>query len=158
MMLQEDEIPVRDTIRGVCKILCLDPLYIANDGKPLAIVAHELAPSILTRMRSHPLGGDTRIVGQILEAPPGMVLMKTSIGGTRVVDNSLRRATATYLLTRTHSSLLGGVPSPMHPLSSAEALSVSFPSTTTRRNAHLQREISRERVRTLLVVSPDKKP
>jgi hydrogenase expression/formation protein HypE len=86
MMLQEGEIPVRDTVRGVCELLGLDPLYVANEGKLLAVVAPELAPGILARMQRHPLGRDSRMIGQILEAPQGMVLMKTSIGGTRVVD------------------------------------------------------------------------
>jgi hydrogenase expression/formation protein HypE len=86
MMLQEDEIPVRESVRGVCEILGLDPVYVANEGKLLAVVAPELAPRLLVRMQSHPLGRDSRIIGQILESPQDMVLMKTAIGGTRVVD------------------------------------------------------------------------
>jgi hydrogenase expression/formation protein HypE len=85
MMLHENEIPVRDTVRGVCEILGLDPLYVANEGKLLAIVAPEFAPRILARMQKHQLGRDSRIIGQIIEAPQGMVLIKTSVGGTRVV-------------------------------------------------------------------------
>jgi hydrogenase expression/formation protein HypE len=86
MMLQEDEIPVRDTVRGACEMLGLDPLYVANEGKLLAITSAELAPKVLQRMRTHPLGQESRIIGQVLEAPQGMVLMRTSIGGTRIVD------------------------------------------------------------------------
>jgi hydrogenase expression/formation protein HypE len=86
MMLQEDEIPVRDTVRGACEMLGLDPLYVANEGKLLAVVSAKLAPQVLERMRSHPLGRDSRLIGQVLDGPRGMVLMKTSIGGTRVVD------------------------------------------------------------------------
>jgi hydrogenase expression/formation protein HypE len=86
MMLREEEIPVRDTVRGGCEMLGLDPLYVANEGKLLAVVAAELAPKILQRMQSHPLGRDSRMIGQVLEAPQGMVLMKTTIGGTRIVD------------------------------------------------------------------------
>jgi hydrogenase expression/formation protein HypE len=86
MMLQEDEIPVRDTVRGACEMLGLDPLYVANEGKLLAVVSAELAPRVLERMRIHPLGRESRMIGQVLESPQGMVLMKTSIGGTRVVD------------------------------------------------------------------------
>jgi hydrogenase expression/formation protein HypE len=85
-MLREDEIPVRETVRGACEMLGLDPLYVANEGKLLAVVSPELAPKILRRMQSHPLGRDSRIVGQVMESPQGMVLMKTEIGGTRVVD------------------------------------------------------------------------
>jgi hydrogenase expression/formation protein HypE len=86
MMLEEDRIPVRDTVRGACEILGLDPLYVANEGKVIAVVADELAPEVLRRMQDHPLGRESRVVGQVLEGPKGMVLMKTSIGGTRVVD------------------------------------------------------------------------
>jgi hydrogenase expression/formation protein HypE len=86
MMLQETEIPVRETVRGACEMLGLDPLYVANEGKLLAIVAPEIAEKILARMQTHPLGRDSRIIGQVIEPPQGMVLMKTTIGGTRVVD------------------------------------------------------------------------
>lgn len=86
MMLYEAEIPVRDTVRGACEVLGLDPLYVANEGKLIAVVSAELAPKILQRMQSHPLGRQSKMIGQVLEAPQGMVLMKTSIGGTRVVD------------------------------------------------------------------------
>jgi len=86
MMLHEHEIPVRDTVRGACEMLGLDPLYVANEGKLLAIVSADAAPKVLARMQSHPLGIESRMIGQVLEGPEGMVLMKTSIGGTRVVD------------------------------------------------------------------------
>lgn len=86
VMLQEEDIPVRETVRGACEMLGLDPLYVANEGKLIAVVSAEAAPSVLRRMRSHPLGGESREIGQIIEAPSGMVLMKTSVGGTRVVD------------------------------------------------------------------------
>jgi hydrogenase expression/formation protein HypE len=67
-------------------MLGLDPLYVANEGKLLAVVSAELAPRILERMQSHPLGRESRMIGQVLEGPQGMVLMKTLIGGTRIVD------------------------------------------------------------------------
>ncbi|HEY4358539.1 MAG TPA: hydrogenase expression/formation protein HypE [Acidobacteriaceae bacterium] len=86
MMLQEDAILVRETVRGACEMLGLDPLYVANEGKLLAVVSTEHAEKILQRMHRHPLGKESRIIGQVLESPPGMVLMKTRIGGTRVVD------------------------------------------------------------------------
>ena len=86
MMLHEDQIPVRETVRGACEMLGLDPLYVANEGKLLAVVSAELAPKLLHRMQSHPLGRESRMIGQVMETPQGMVLMKTSIGGTRVVD------------------------------------------------------------------------
>ena len=86
MMLQEEQIPVRETVRGACEMLGLDPLYVANEGKLLAIVSEQQAPKILESMRSHPLGRESRIIGQVTEGPKGMVLIKTLIGGTRVVD------------------------------------------------------------------------
>jgi hydrogenase expression/formation protein HypE len=86
VMLREEDIPVRETVRGACEILGLDPLYVANEGKLIAVVSAEAAPGVLRRMRSHPLGRESREIGQIIEAPSGMVLMKTSVGGTRVVD------------------------------------------------------------------------
>jgi hydrogenase expression/formation protein HypE len=86
MMLEEDKIPVRDTVRGACEMLGLDPLYVANEGKLLAVVSADLAAKVLRRMQSHPLGRESAIIGQVIEAPQGMVLMKTLIGGTRVVD------------------------------------------------------------------------
>lgn len=86
MMLRETEIPVRDTVRGACEILGLDPLYVANEGKLIAMVAADAAESVLRAMRANPLGEDARIIGEIISAHPGMVLMQTEIGGTRVLD------------------------------------------------------------------------
>ena len=67
-------------------MLGLDPLYVANEGKLLAIVRADVAAAVLRRMQCHPLGRESRMIGQVLEGPQGMVLMKTSVGGTRVVD------------------------------------------------------------------------
>ncbi len=86
MVLRETEIPVRDTVRGACEILGLDPLYVANEGKLIAIVPPNSATAILERMRQHPLGRDARMVGEVVAEHSGMVLMATEIGGTRVVD------------------------------------------------------------------------
>ncbi len=86
MLIRETEIPVHDAVRGACEVLGLDPLYVANEGKLVAVVAPEIADRVLARMRQHPLGADSRVLGEVLEQPPGMVLMKTSVGGTRVVD------------------------------------------------------------------------
>jgi hydrogenase expression/formation protein HypE len=86
MMLNEEEIPVRDAVRGACEMLGLDPLYVANEGKLLAIVSAAAAPRILERMTCHPLGRESRVIGHVTEGPQGMVLMKTSVGGLRVVD------------------------------------------------------------------------
>jgi hydrogenase expression/formation protein HypE len=86
MLLDETTIPVRDTVRGACEILGLDPLYVANEGKLLAVVAADVTETVLQRMREHPLGRDARIIGEVVGEHPGMVFMKTEIGGTRVVD------------------------------------------------------------------------
>lgn len=86
MILQESAIPVRESVRGACEILGLDPLYVANEGKLLAVTAPEITDRIVERMRTHPLGIDSRVIGEVAEQPEGMVLMKTSIGGTRIVD------------------------------------------------------------------------
>jgi hydrogenase expression/formation protein HypE len=86
MLLQEPTIPVRESVKGACEILGLDPLYVANEGKLLALVAPEMADAVLRQMRCHPLGKDAAIIGEVVLSHPGMVLMKTEIGGTRVID------------------------------------------------------------------------
>jgi hydrogenase expression/formation protein HypE len=82
----EKEIPVRESVRGACEILGLDPLYVANEGKLCAIVAPDVADSILAAMRQHPLGWDARVIGEVVGEHPRMVLMKTEIGGSRIID------------------------------------------------------------------------
>jgi hydrogenase expression/formation protein HypE len=86
MMLREQSIPVRDTVKGACEVLGLDPLYVANEGKLLAIVGAEMAERVLEQMRRHEHGKDAAIIGEVVAEHPGMVLMKTEIGGTRVLD------------------------------------------------------------------------
>jgi hydrogenase expression/formation protein HypE len=86
MTLREQSIPVRDSVKGACEVLGLDPLYVANEGKLLAIVAPEMAEAVLEQMHRHELGGHAVIIGEVVDNHPGMVLMKTEIGGTRVLD------------------------------------------------------------------------
>jgi hydrogenase expression/formation protein HypE len=86
MVLKESAIPVRDAVRGACELLGLDPLYVANEGKLVAVVAPEIADRVLGAMRKHPLGAGAQAIGEAVEQHPGMVLMKTGVGGTRVVD------------------------------------------------------------------------
>lgn len=86
MLIDEDLIPFRESVKGACEILGLDPLYVANEGKLVAVVAAEAADAVLQRMRSHPLGEQATIIGEIVPEHPGMVLMKTTVGGTRVLD------------------------------------------------------------------------
>ena len=84
--LQEDALPVRDAVRGVCELLGLDPLYLANEGKIVAITAPEHAEAVLTAMRSHPAGRDSRAIGAVREAPKATVVLATHFGGDRRVD------------------------------------------------------------------------
>ena len=84
--IDEKKIPVRESVRGACEILGLDPLYVANEGKLCAVVAPQTADGVLDRMRSHPLGRDAQLIGEVVADHPRMLLMKTEIGGTRVVD------------------------------------------------------------------------
>jgi hydrogenase expression/formation protein HypE len=86
MLIDERQVPVREAVKGACEILGLDPLYVANEGKLVAIVAAGSAAAVLQRMREHPFGRDAQVIGEVVGDHPGMVLMKTAIGGTRVVD------------------------------------------------------------------------
>jgi hydrogenase expression/formation protein HypE len=80
------KIPVPDSVQGACEILGLDPLYVANEGKLCAIVAAPVAEAILDTMRRHPLGRDACLIGEVVAEHPRMVVMKTEIGGSRIVD------------------------------------------------------------------------
>lgn len=84
--IEEEAIPISEEVRGACEILGLDPLYVANEGKLLAFVPAPVAQDILSIMRAHPLGKDSVIIGEVVAGHPGVVLMKSRIGGTRVVD------------------------------------------------------------------------
>jgi hydrogenase expression/formation protein HypE len=79
--LDEDAIPVRPEVAGAAEILGIDPLYVANEGKLVAVVAAEAADEALRR-----LGGDAAIVGELAAEPPGLVLLDTVLGGSRIVD------------------------------------------------------------------------
>ncbi len=84
--IYEDRIPVHEEVHGACEILGLDPLYVANEGKLIAIVTAESAQPILRRMQEHPLGRDACIIGEVEREPRGIVAMVTGFGGTRIVD------------------------------------------------------------------------
>jgi hydrogenase expression/formation protein HypE len=86
MLLQEDTIPVRESVQGACELLGFDPLYVANEGKLLAVVDAAAADEVLQRMREHPLGRDAVIIGEVVPEHAPMVRMKTSVGGTRILD------------------------------------------------------------------------
>jgi hydrogenase expression/formation protein HypE len=84
--IDENCIAVAPPVRGACELLGLDPLYVANEGKLIAIVAPELAETVLAAMRSHPLGRQSAIVGNVTADQPKIVSMRTAIGGWRIVD------------------------------------------------------------------------
>jgi len=84
--LIESQIPVREAVRGACEILGLDPLYVANEGKLVAVVAPQAAQAVLDAMRAHPLGRDACMIGEVVAEHPRMVIMKTGIGGSRIID------------------------------------------------------------------------
>jgi hydrogenase expression/formation protein HypE len=86
ILLDESSIPIGEEVRGACEILGLDPLYVANEGKCLAITAPDAADDVLQTMRAHPLGHDAAIIGEVVDDHPGRVFMRSTIGGTRVVD------------------------------------------------------------------------
>jgi hydrogenase expression/formation protein HypE len=83
--LDEAAIPVRAEVRGACEILGLDPLYVANEGKLMGVVPAAEADRLLEVMRAHPLGRDAAIIGRVVAEHPGMVTMRSVVGGERVV-------------------------------------------------------------------------
>jgi hydrogenase expression/formation protein HypE len=84
--LEERAIPVREEVKGACELLGLDPLYVANEGKLIAIVAPGVADELLRTMRGHPLGRESQIIGTVKDDNPGLVTMRTTLGTTRIVD------------------------------------------------------------------------
>jgi hydrogenase expression/formation protein HypE len=82
----ETKVPLRPEVNAACEMLGLDPLYIANEGKLVAIVAVDQAQAVLAALRAHPLGKDAAVIGKIVGEHPGLVTAKTAIGGMRVVD------------------------------------------------------------------------
>jgi len=86
VVLFEEKIPLRDTVRGACELLGLDPLHIANEGQFLAIVSPELADTALQALRTAPGGNEAGIIGEVREQPSSAVLVTTLYGGMRLVD------------------------------------------------------------------------
>jgi len=84
--VDERALPVSPQVNGACEILGIDPLYVANEGKLVAFVAPEKADAALDAARSHPLGRDAAIVAEVRPEPPGLVLLETAFGGSRVID------------------------------------------------------------------------
>jgi hydrogenase expression/formation protein HypE len=86
MLIDEAAVPVRRQVAAACEFLGLDPLYVANEGKLVAIVPPEGAQQLLDAMRAHPLGADAALIGEAIADPQHFVQMRTRFGGTRIVD------------------------------------------------------------------------
>lgn len=83
--IEEDRVPVRREVRSACEMLGLDPVYVANEGKLVAVVAAEEADMLVSAMRDHPLGKDGNVIGEVRGRGSGRVVVKTGLGATRVV-------------------------------------------------------------------------
>jgi hydrogenase expression/formation protein HypE len=86
MEIREELIPVRNEVRSVCEILGFDPLYVANEGKVLLVAARKSAAKILKALRSHPLGREASLIGEVKQEPARKVVLLTRAGGRRLVD------------------------------------------------------------------------
>ena len=86
VVLDEGSLPLRAEVVGTCEILGIDPLYVACEGRVVAVVAPEACDQALATLRRHPLGADAAIVGEIRPDPEGFVLLDTTFGGNRIVD------------------------------------------------------------------------
>jgi hydrogenase expression/formation protein HypE len=89
VVVRERAVPVPPPVAGACAMLGLDPMYVANEGKLVAFVPREHADAVLAAMRAHPLGAEAAVVGEVVAEHPGMVVARTGLGGTRVVDMPL---------------------------------------------------------------------
>ncbi|HUL24063.1 MAG TPA: hydrogenase expression/formation protein HypE [Thermodesulfobacteriota bacterium] len=86
MVIEEERVPVRESVKGICELLGLDPLYLANEGKLIAICPSQEAESLLEVMKSHPLARDAEIIGSVTEKNQSRVVLHTLIGGHRILD------------------------------------------------------------------------
>ncbi len=89
MLLLEKDIPVRPQVAAACEILGMDPVYVANEGKLVAIVPRDQAEAALAAMRAHPLGAEAAIIGEVTERHPGLLVAQTAIGASRVIAMQL---------------------------------------------------------------------
>jgi hydrogenase expression/formation protein HypE len=85
IVIEEERIPLKDSVRAACEMLGYDPLYVANEGKLAAFVAPDAAAAVLQAMRDTRYGREAAVIGHVAEGPAGQVLLKTRIGGTRFV-------------------------------------------------------------------------
>jgi len=86
MKIWEEAVPVEPGVRGACELLGLDPLYVANEGVLVAVVKRDVSEYLLKAMRGHPLGRRASVIGEVGDGPAGSVLVKTAVGGTRMVE------------------------------------------------------------------------
>ncbi len=86
VQVSENEIPVRDVVRGAAELLGIDPMYVACEGRLVAVVDGDAADHALAAMRAHPLGEQAAVIGHVTADPPGIVQIKTAFGGSRIVD------------------------------------------------------------------------
>jgi hydrogenase expression/formation protein HypE len=86
VVLDEAAVPVRPEVTGACELLGIDPLYVACEGRFVAVVAGDRADEALAALHAHPLGSSAAVIGRVQDDPPAMVLIKTAFGGTRIVD------------------------------------------------------------------------
>lgn len=84
--VDESLLPVQEEVRGACEILGLDPLYVANEGKLVAIVAADIADAVMARMQAHPRGSHAAVIGRVVAEHPGRVMQRSRIGGERIVE------------------------------------------------------------------------
>ncbi|MBE7555950.1 MAG: hydrogenase expression/formation protein HypE [Anaerolineales bacterium] len=85
IQIDENKIPVNPAVRSACELLGMDPIFVANEGKLIAIVPPGSAEAVLAAIRQHPLGRQAAVIGRVVEQHPGMLVARTGIGGTRVV-------------------------------------------------------------------------
>ena len=86
ILIHEEMIPVRPAVKGFCDMLGFDPLYVANEGKMVIVTTPDKGPLLLNRLKSHPLGKEASMIGEIGSDHKGMVRMVTQIGGTRIIN------------------------------------------------------------------------
>ena len=86
VLVSEQDIPVRDEVRGACELLGIDPMYVACEGRLVAVVPGHGADLAVAALRAHPLGAQATVIGHVTPEQPGIVQLKTAFGGTRIVD------------------------------------------------------------------------
>jgi hydrogenase expression/formation protein HypE len=86
VILDEEALPVAAMVRGMCEMLGIDPIYVANEGKFVAVVPPEETAAALAALRAHPRGRDAVVIGEIVAEPEGIVALRTPFGGSRIVD------------------------------------------------------------------------